>query len=73
MNIVKRYRMAILIGAIGFCPALFAAPAAWFKWRSTADNMMICAQTSPGPGWVAVKGPYQDAHCKKEGSPKGGF
>jgi len=46
-----------------------AAPAPWYRWRSLVENMEVCAQVSPGDGWVMIKGPYQDAHCRTPGKP----
>lgn len=64
----------IFIAATAFyCAALAAAPAAWFQWRSPVDNLAICSQNAPGPGWQAVKGPFQDSQCRKPGSPKGSY
>jgi hypothetical protein len=45
--------------------AAWAAPAAWFKWRSKADGQQVCSQTPLGPGWEKAAGPYQDSHCEK--------
>jgi hypothetical protein len=49
----------------GFCGALAAAPAPWFKWRSKLDGKQFCAQVSLGHGWEKASGPYQDSHCEK--------
>ncbi len=58
----------VLTGLLAVAPA-WAEPAAWYRWRSEESNVDICSQTPPGEGWVAVKGPYQDAVCKKPGVP----
>ncbi|ENO90568.1 hypothetical protein C666_00040 [Thauera linaloolentis 47Lol = DSM 12138] len=42
-----------------------AAPAPWHVWRSKLDGREFCAQTSPGPGWEPVRGPFSDPHCSK--------
>lgn len=47
------------------CSALWAGPAPWYKWHSRDTDYDICAQTSPGDGWVIVKGPFEDSACKK--------
>jgi len=60
--------IAFAAGAL-FCTALWADLAPWYKWRSRFNDYDICAQTSPGDGWVKVKGPFQDAHCSKPGVP----
>lgn len=51
--------------AIIFCSAASAGPAPWYKWHSNDGDYDICAQFSPGDGWVIVKGPFQDSACKK--------
>lgn len=42
-----------------------AAPAPWYLWASQHDDRRICTQTSPGPGWTRVAGPYRDARCQR--------
>ncbi|THF66949.1 hypothetical protein E6C76_00710 [Pseudothauera nasutitermitis] len=42
-----------------------AAPAPWYVWRSTLDGAEHCAQTSPGPAWERVRGPFRDVHCSR--------
>lgn len=49
---------------------VWAAPAAWYKWKSKLNGEVWCTQTSPGDGWIQVSGPYKDAHCKIEGRPE---
>ena len=41
-----------------------AAPAPWYYWRSTIDNARVCAQTSPGSGWVQDSGPFDGPGCQ---------
>lgn len=69
-NAMKYVKPALLVGIALFCPGLEAGPAAWYKWRSVESDIDICSQISPGDGWVAVKGPFQDAVCKKQGVPR---
>ena len=59
----------LMIAAAFYCTALFADPAAWYRWQSPEGGVALCSQISPGDGWVIVKGPYQDALCKKQGMP----
>jgi hypothetical protein len=47
------------------CSALWAGPAAWYRWHSAEGDYDVCAQFSPGDGWVIVKGPFEDSGCKK--------
>jgi hypothetical protein len=68
MTSFKTFASIVLLS---ICAATWAAPAAWYTWRSSVNNYDICSQTSPGIGWRVVKGPFQDAHCKKKGTPKG--
>lgn len=42
-----------------------AGPAPWFVWRSKLDGKEVCAQASPGAGWVQQGGPFLDADCRK--------
>jgi len=46
------------------CTGAQAAPAPWYKWRSKLGAGLICAQTSPGKGWVKLRTPYKDAGCR---------
>lgn len=68
MTSFKTFASAVLLS---ICVGAWAAPAAWYIWRSPVNDYNICAQISPGDGWRKVKGPFQDAHCKKQGVPKG--
>ena len=54
---------------VACCSLVWAGPAAWYLWRSPLAEGAICSQISPGDGWVVLKGPYQDAVCKKTGVP----
>ncbi|MCD5992968.1 hypothetical protein KDX38_03845 [Pseudomonas sp. CDFA 602] len=38
-----------------------AAPAHYYKWQG--DNRIVCAQTSPGPGWTQLKGHFVKSDC----------
>ena len=51
------------------CSVLWAGPAAWYKWRSVDSEADVCSQVPPGDAWVMVKGPFQDALCRKQGIP----
>ena len=46
-------------------PSAGAAPAPWYLWASQHDDRRVCTQTSPGPGWTRVAGPYRDARCQR--------
>lgn len=53
----------LLASTLGFSPMLLAEPAPWYSWMSKADSKIVCAQTSPGEGWVRLGGPYRTARC----------
>lgn len=55
--------------AILCCSATLAGPAPWYKWHSAEGEHDVCAQFSPGEGWVIVKGPFEDSSCRKQGVP----
>lgn len=46
----------------------FAAPAAWYKWRSNLNGQEVCAQFMQGE-WEKTSGPFKDAQCEKPGLP----
>lgn len=54
--------IAILVCLVG--SLAFAAPAPWYKWKSTLDGKIACFQVSPGVGWLKDSGPYDDARCQ---------
>ena len=65
---MKRILITTLIALLG--QSVWAIPAAWYRWQSPESDVIVCSQTSPGDGWVATKGPFQDAACKKLGDPQ---
>jgi hypothetical protein len=66
MGLVK---LVLFVIATLFCSLLWANPAPWYKWHSPQSDIDLCSQTSPGDGWIVVKGPFEDALCKKQGVP----
>ena len=66
MGLVK---LVLFVIATLFCSLLWANPAPWYRWHSPQADFEVCSQTSPGDGWVIVKGPFEDALCKKQGVP----
>ncbi len=62
-------KLLLIVTASLFCSLLRANPAPWYRWHSPQADIEICSQTSPGDGWVVVKGPFEDALCKKLGLP----
>jgi len=65
MQIDKAFlsRIAICAALLGALSAAGADPAPWYYWRSKITNDRVCAQFSPGNGWVQDGGPYKDARC----------
>ena len=59
----------LFIAALLASSPIWAGPAPWYKWHSTAADHQVCSQTSPGEGWQIIKGPFRDAHCQKPGVP----
>ena len=41
-----------------------AEPATWYIWESKLNAHRICAQISPGEGWVKRLGPFKNAQCQ---------
>ena len=60
-----KFERSFLLLFLAFALPAFARPAPWFKWRSSVDSRTVCAQTSPGEGWIKVAQPYDDAHCTR--------
>ena len=54
----------LLFFFIGLCSALAQAkPAPWYWWGSRVGDARICAQTSPGQGWLREDRAFRDSHC----------
>lgn len=56
---LHRYALALLAGLL--ITTAHAAPARYYKWQG--DDRIVCAQTSPGPGWMKLKGSYVKSDC----------
>lgn len=70
-RLARRALAILLLGAAGATTyAALAAPAPWYQWRSKVEDTTVCSQFSPGDGWFAVRGPFQDGNCKKPGTAK---
>ncbi len=51
-----------LILALAACSALtLAAPAPYYLWQG--KHKTVCAQTSPGKGWIKVSGRFVKSDC----------
>lgn len=57
-------RFAAITMLMLFSTQSWAAPAAWYQWRSKLNGDLVCSQTSPGAGWEKFIGPFKDAHCE---------
>ena len=66
---MRLFTIAALLGAALAASTASAQPAPWYKWRSNLNGREFCFQTSPGPGWTRVSGPYKDARCERPGRP----
>ncbi|MFS2159080.1 hypothetical protein ACCD10_17240 [Pseudomonas sp. Pseusp122] len=56
--------MSRLITLLAFSLALgtaAAAPAYYYRWQG--DNRIVCAQSSPGPGWTRLHGAFVKSDC----------
>ncbi len=62
---MQKYKTSLSIFLFLITANTLAAPAAWFKWRSKLDSVLVCSQTTPGDGWEKYNGPYRDARCEK--------
>jgi len=45
---------------------VYGKPAPWYQWESKVDGKRVCKQTTPGPDWKVVAGPFPDARCIKQ-------
>lgn len=62
-------KAAILTLLLLFTAAAHARSVPWYLWQSKLDGGTFCSQTSPGPGWVRLKGPFWNAGCEKNEPP----
>lgn len=59
-----RYAMVLLL--LLLCTTSAAQQAPWYQWQSKITGSLICAQHSPGEGWVQQAGSFRTAgHCKQ--------
>lgn len=57
-------RAGLAFAAVAFSALLQAAPAPWYFWRSKVDGARVCAQVSPGHGWVRDSAAFDGAGCQ---------
>ncbi len=60
-----KYKRSLVVLLLLISGSASAAPAAWFKWRSKLDSVLVCSQTTPGDGWEKFAGPYRDGRCER--------
>jgi len=60
----RRAALAGVVVATVALGAAWAAPAPWYYWRSKLNGARVCAQTSPGAGWVRDSDPYEGPMCQ---------
>lgn len=56
-------RIALGMVCVAWSLTALAAPAPWHQWSSRLNGALVCAQTSPGPGWAHARGPFKEAGC----------
>lgn len=54
--------------AASVAASALAAPAAWYKWRSKLNGIVVCKQVMLGE-WEKFAGPFKDARCERPGKP----
>ncbi len=60
----RRAAIAGVLAGLAAWGAAWAAPAPWYYWRSKLNGARVCAQTSPGEGWVRDSDPYEGPMCQ---------
>ncbi len=65
-----KLRIASLLALALIGMAALAGGAPWYKWKSPEDGSIVCAQFTPGEGWILFQGPFMDAQCRKPGTPQ---
>lgn len=55
--------ITITIMVLIFSTFAWAGDAPWWEWKNLESGSIVCAQTSPGKGWVKYTGPYVDLRC----------
>lgn len=55
------HRLFALVAALALGASAVAEPAPWYQWHSRIDGAVVCAQASPGQGWIRSNGPFRNA------------
>jgi len=56
----KKVTIALILLAFGSAAEAGVAP--FWEWKSST-GAIVCAQSTPGKGWVKWTGPYSDLRC----------
>jgi hypothetical protein len=62
--LARRLVAGVVLATAASSVPLHAAPAPWYFWRSKVDGARVCAQVSPGHGWVRDSAAYDGAGCQ---------
>lgn len=57
-------QMILTLALASAAPAIQAAPAGWYVFKSKTTGAEACMQTAPSSHWSAIRGPYRDAGCQ---------
>jgi hypothetical protein len=52
---------ALVLGLIA--GSALARPAPWYWWASRTGDDRVCAQSSPGNGWLRENTAFRDSRC----------
>ncbi len=69
MKVRMAMTMTLALALSIMSSSVLAGPAAWHEWKNLTTGAIVCAQTSPGKGWVIHSGPYTDLKCTTRGTP----
>ncbi len=69
-RVQMKSKMVVLVAMLLIGVVAYASGAPWYRWLNLTDNMIVCAQNSPGEGWVQYKGPFSESRCVKPGVPE---
>jgi len=62
-------RLALALILLAFASVALAGVAPFWEWKSST-GAIVCAQSSPGKGWVKWTGPYSDLRCSTKQTDK---
>jgi len=55
-------KLLLGVALAGLAPQSFARPVPWYWWVGQTAADRVCAQTSPGAGWVQETTAFRDSH-----------